>query len=218
MIYLWSDGARQHLKQNDTMYFWMHFQDETNLRLDINFFESYNGHNVCDGHARTCKGKVVRSFTKETVIEWSSVQIDLQLEWILDSKKEKGFKTVRLADWAKKLLPETSSFSNGKTGAIKVEEKEEEYGWECDQCGSVRFAQLQAQIHNVYYLFFILHWLTSHSQKSDFFERNLHISGDTETPNSISAWSKWSSFSSSKSLRKKGKRPIVDWVVNELAL
>jgi len=59
--YIFSDGAPQHFKQKKTISFWVVLQIETGIRLDVNFFCSYHGHNVCDAHSSHMKIKVLRT-------------------------------------------------------------------------------------------------------------------------------------------------------------
>lgn len=47
-LILFSDGAGQHFKQKKTICIWIEIQRELNIQVDIHFFVSYHGHNVCD--------------------------------------------------------------------------------------------------------------------------------------------------------------------------
>jgi len=60
-IHIFSDGAPQHFKQKKTISFWATLQIETGIILDVHFFCSYHGHNVCDAHSSHMKIKVLRT-------------------------------------------------------------------------------------------------------------------------------------------------------------
>jgi len=58
--FIFSDGAPQHFKQKKTVSFWAVLQMETGVALEIHFYASYHGHNVCDAHASHMKIKILR--------------------------------------------------------------------------------------------------------------------------------------------------------------
>ncbi len=54
-VIIFSDGAGQHFKQKKTVSFWVELQRECGVSIEIHFFVSYHGHNVCDAHASHVK-------------------------------------------------------------------------------------------------------------------------------------------------------------------
>jgi hypothetical protein len=60
-IFVFSDGARQHFKQGKTISFWAYLSKLTGVILDINFYGSYHGHNVCDAHSCHIKLCILRA-------------------------------------------------------------------------------------------------------------------------------------------------------------
>jgi hypothetical protein len=61
-ISIWSDGASKHFKTSRMLVWW--WMQSTNLLkniiLSLHFFESYHGHNVCDGAASHVKQGILR--------------------------------------------------------------------------------------------------------------------------------------------------------------
>jgi hypothetical protein len=58
-IIIFSDGAPQHFKQKKTVSFWAQIQMEAQVFLQVHFYVSYHGHNVCDAHASHMKLKIL---------------------------------------------------------------------------------------------------------------------------------------------------------------
>jgi len=52
---IFSDGAGQHFKQKKTISFWVYLQMQTDVLIEVHFFVSYHGHNVCDAHSAHMK-------------------------------------------------------------------------------------------------------------------------------------------------------------------
>lgn len=68
-IFLWSDGARQHFKQNKSLHFWMEMIHIHQFKIHLNFFFSYHGHNPCDGRAGVCKMAIKRAFKEDRAVK-----------------------------------------------------------------------------------------------------------------------------------------------------
>lgn len=59
--YIFNDGAPQHFKQKKAVSFWAALQMELGINLNMHFYVSYHGHNVCDAHASHMKLSVLRN-------------------------------------------------------------------------------------------------------------------------------------------------------------
>lgn len=59
-LYLLSDGAGQHFKQKKTVCHWIELQYVRRIIVELHFFVSYHGHNVCDAHACHLKLRILR--------------------------------------------------------------------------------------------------------------------------------------------------------------
>lgn len=58
-IIWWSDTGPNHFRVSSTLFCFREFQEKCNIKMEINFFCPYHGHNVCDGHIG-CIAKVYR--------------------------------------------------------------------------------------------------------------------------------------------------------------
>lgn len=50
-IYFWSDGGSSDFRNHQFLYTISHFVKQHSIAVSYNFFESYHGHNECDGHS-----------------------------------------------------------------------------------------------------------------------------------------------------------------------
>jgi len=59
-VVIFSDGAGQHFKQKKTICFWAEIQRDLGIQIEIHFFGSYHGHNVCDSHSSHVKRIILK--------------------------------------------------------------------------------------------------------------------------------------------------------------
>jgi len=59
-VVIFSDGAGQHFKQKKTICFWAEIQRDLGKLIEIHFFGSYHGHNVCDSHSAHVKRIILK--------------------------------------------------------------------------------------------------------------------------------------------------------------
>ena len=58
-IMVWSDGGRKHFKTSRQLVMWWELLESRKVKMEYHFFESYHGHNACDGGAAHAKKALV---------------------------------------------------------------------------------------------------------------------------------------------------------------
>jgi len=118
--FVFSDGAPQHFKQKKTVSFWAVLQIETGITLEIHFFASYHGHNVCDAHASHMKIKILRiirefgleNFKEDEFLKSISSLKNTHVFYLKEDKIDRNAELLDVQKFLEKPLTGIRSFHN----------------------------------------------------------------------------------------------------------